>query len=252
MEIRAREAVLISRILYNIYSIDDNQEMRKTFLDLIPNLVQCSKASFYLAAAGEDHFMDRPVGYCMSEQLLESYLAYDKFDYMNSVFVNSVTEVYRESDYFIDEVRNQSPYFKELIEPNDMYYSVQICLSTPETFLGVATLFRGKQGPDFSDRDLFLLRLIKDHLALRLYQDYSANKRKKPDSDIRLYAEYNLTAREIEILQLMLERYSNDEMADYLHVSHFTVQKHVSNIYKKLNVNSKGQLFKLCSEIGQI
>jgi DNA-binding CsgD family transcriptional regulator len=113
-------------------------------------------------------------------------------------------------------------------------------------------LFRGKQGPDFSDRDLFLLRLIKDHLALRLYQDYSVNKRKKPDSDIRLYAAYNLTAREIEILLLMLERYSNDEMADYLHVSHFTVQKHVSNIYKKLNVNSKSQLFKLCSEIGQI
>lgn len=244
--------MLISKILYNIYSIDDNREMRKTFLDLIPNLVQCNKASFYLGAADENHFMDRPVGYCMSEQLLESYLAYDKFDYMNAVFVNSVTEVYRESDYFVDEVRNQSPYFKELIEPNDMYYSVQICLYSSEIFLGVATLFRGRHDADFNDHDLFLLRLIKDHLALRLYQDYSANKRKTQSSDLRFYAAYNLTAREIEILQLMLERYSNDEMADHLHVSHFTIQKHVSNIYKKLNVNGKSQLFKLCSEMNQI
>lgn len=243
--------MLISRILYNVYSIDDHREMRKTFLDLIPNLVQCSKASFYLGAADDDHFMDRPVGYCMSDELLDSYLAYDKYDYMNTVFLNSVTEVYRESDYFVDEVRNQSPYFKDLIEPNDMYYSVQMTLYASKILLGVVTLFRGKNDPDFSDHDLFLLRLMKDHLALRLSRNENASNQTTQGPDqrlLRLYESYNLTAREIEVLQLMLERYSNDEMADHLHVSHFTIQKHVSNIYKKLNINCKSQLFKLCSD----
>lgn len=249
MVIESREAVLISNILYKIYSVEDEVEMRKTCLDLIPNLVMCSKATFYLGAEDDKYFMDRPVGYQMSEELLNLYLDYDKFDYMNTVFINSETEVYRETDYFVDDVRMNSPYFKELLVPNDMYYSVQTSLYHSKIFLGVVTLFRGKNDPDFSDHDLFLLRLIKDHLALRLYQDYNKNNDSNPVPGMQKFMiHYDLTTREADVLQLMFKGLSNDEMADQLHISHFTIQKHISNIYKKLKINSKGQLFKLYSE----
>lgn len=241
--IERREAQLISKILYKLYSIEEDMEMRKAVLELLPNLVRCRKASFYLGSKEPEHFMDRPVGYCMEESLLYGYLDYDQYDYMNGIFVNSETEVYRETDYFMDEVRKETPYYKDLLEPNNMHYSIQVSLYYSEIFLGVVTLFRGKEDKDFADHDVFLLTLIKDHLALRLYQDYNKINQGKPQSNLQKYIDtYGLTLREVEVIKLIFEGMNNEEMADALHISHFTVQKHVSNIYKKLKVNNKSQL----------
>lgn len=244
--IQKREAQLISKILYKLYSIEEDKAMRKAVLELIPNLIRCSKASFYLGSEDKDTFMDRPVGYCMDDDLLQQYMAYDKFDYMNGIFITSETEVYRETDYFVDEVRVNTPYFRDLLEPNDMYYSVQISLYYSEIFLGVVTLFRGRQDSDFTDHELLLLTLIKDHLALRLYQNYQKNSDQQPKSYWQKYMDqYGLTAREAEVIHLIFEGLTNEEMADKLNISHFTVQKHISNIYRKLNVSSKSQLFRM-------
>lgn len=58
---------------------------------------------------------------------------------------------------------------------------------------------------------------------------------------------YGLTARECEILQLILDRKSNQEIADQLFISNNTVKHHVSNIFKKTNVNRRTELQKLFS-----
>jgi LuxR family transcriptional regulator of csgAB operon len=53
-----------------------------------------------------------------------------------------------------------------------------------------------------------------------------------------------LTAREKEILELVLKGLSRCEIAKALFVSPETVKKHVSNAYKKLEVNNKITAFK--------
>jgi LuxR family maltose regulon positive regulatory protein len=50
-----------------------------------------------------------------------------------------------------------------------------------------------------------------------------------------------LTPREVEILYLITEGYSNREAADKLFVSVSTVKKHINHIYGKLNVNTRIQ-----------
>ncbi|WP_052404901.1 LuxR C-terminal-related transcriptional regulator [Bacillus rubiinfantis] len=50
-----------------------------------------------------------------------------------------------------------------------------------------------------------------------------------------------LTAREKEILHLILEGLNNQEVADYLSISFHTVKNHVTNIFKKLNVTDRIQ-----------
>jgi LuxR family maltose regulon positive regulatory protein len=50
-----------------------------------------------------------------------------------------------------------------------------------------------------------------------------------------------LTAREIEVLRLIAEGASNDEIAAQLVIAVTTVKKHVSNIFGKLGVNSRTQ-----------
>jgi DNA-binding NarL/FixJ family response regulator len=49
----------------------------------------------------------------------------------------------------------------------------------------------------------------------------------------------NLTRRELEILRLVAEGYSNAQLAKMLWVTEQTVKFHLSNIYRKLNVSNR-------------
>lgn len=54
-------------------------------------------------------------------------------------------------------------------------------------------------------------------------------------------SELGLSEREMEVLQLLSEGYSNKEIADRLFVSLNTIKTHLSNIYSKMGVNRRTQ-----------
>ncbi|BCZ48380.1 hypothetical protein psyc5s11_44470 [Clostridium gelidum] len=53
---------------------------------------------------------------------------------------------------------------------------------------------------------------------------------------------YDITEKQSEIIELMIEGITYKQIAEKLFISPKTVDNHVQNIYKKLNVNSKMQL----------
>ena len=52
-------------------------------------------------------------------------------------------------------------------------------------------------------------------------------------------ADYKLSERETELLQLLVEGNTYQQIADSIFISHGTVRKHVQNIYGKLHIHSK-------------
>jgi DNA-binding NarL/FixJ family response regulator len=54
-----------------------------------------------------------------------------------------------------------------------------------------------------------------------------------------------LTKREKEIAEAILDGLSYKLIGDKFHISLDTVRMHIKNVYKKLNINSKGELFKI-------
>jgi DNA-binding NarL/FixJ family response regulator len=54
-----------------------------------------------------------------------------------------------------------------------------------------------------------------------------------------------LTAREQEVLQLILTGKSNRSIADTLNISESTVKTHARNIFSKYNVSSRAELISL-------
>jgi LuxR family maltose regulon positive regulatory protein len=59
-----------------------------------------------------------------------------------------------------------------------------------------------------------------------------------------------LTNRELDVLDLLEQRLSNNEIADNLFISPKTVKKHLENIYGKLNVNSRRQAVEKATALG--
>lgn len=64
--------------------------------------------------------------------------------------------------------------------------------------------------------------------------------------------EIKLTRRELEVLCLVVEGKSNQDVADALFVSVRTVKFHLANIYDKLQVTNRVQAFRVATRLGLI
>jgi DNA-binding CsgD family transcriptional regulator len=92
----------------------------------------------------------------------------------------------------------------------------------------VRLIFWRGPGPDFSERDRALLTLLRPHL----HQAYL-------DAEHRRHPAPQLTARQRELLRLVVAGHTNAQAARRLGVTEKTVRKHLENIYARLQVSSR-------------
>jgi DNA-binding NarL/FixJ family response regulator len=87
------------------------------------------------------------------------------------------------------------------------------------------------------------------HKILQLVQNNQLTMlQKSPGIESKTF--FDLTDREKEILQLLVEGLSYKEIGTHLNISINTAKKHVINIYNKLHVNSRAQALHLAYEKG--
>jgi DNA-binding CsgD family transcriptional regulator/ligand-binding sensor protein len=67
-----------------------------------------------------------------------------------------------------------------------------------------------------------------------------------------LYKELNLSSRELEVLNLVLKGYSNNEIASTLFISDHTVKNHMTKILHKLGVSDRSQAIAKVYQMGYI
>lgn len=61
-----------------------------------------------------------------------------------------------------------------------------------------------------------------------------------------------ISKREAEIMLLIYDGLSNQQIADQLFISEHTVKKHISNLFVKLNVGSRTEAIRKASELSAI
>ncbi|MCB0287007.1 MAG: response regulator transcription factor, partial [Calditrichaeota bacterium] len=88
-----------------------------------------------------------------------------------------------------------------------------------------------------------IARKVLDYL--RRNQDDTGNADENP---VVRVTRFNLTDREIEILQAIVRDETEYAIAENLSISEHTVRTHVKNIYKKLQVHSRGAVVKAAYE----
>ena len=122
-------------------------------------------------------------------------------------------------------------------------------LGRRKKFLGVVTFYRTIGKEDFKYNDIFLLDMLKDHLAYRL--DWEAEHTGTDAEKISIQEaakRFDLTRRETTILQCLLQGMSNEEISHELVISVNTIKKHILNLYRKLGINNRVQMFKMIRE----
>jgi len=85
--------------------------------------------------------------------------------------------------------------------------------------------------------------VFSPRLAGFVLDAFSAGERVHSDSELN-----ELTPREREVLQLIARGYRYKEIAARLHLSIKTVESHVSNVLRKLQLSSRGELTRWAAE----
>jgi len=89
----------------------------------------------------------------------------------------------------------------------------------------------------------YVLKSMPQDDLLAVIRSVHAGKRQVPAEVAALLAEHlgeeNLTARELEVLQLVRDGYKNKQIADRLSISENTVNFHLKNIVDKLGANDR-------------
>lgn len=238
--------ILLNSIIYKIYTMENLNEMRQQILEQIKMLIDFDSADFYLADLKTKNKLASPVFYNCEEDLSELY---DGIDYSRGILYSGKSLIYRETDIISDEARVQTEYYEKVYKPNNWHYSLQMILAREKQFVGVITFYRTIGKDNFHYDDIFLLDMLKDHLAFRLYQHRKSGNLLEDKLSVSAATEkYDLTRRERTILQALMEGMGNAAICEELTITDNTLKKHILNIYRKLGVKNRVQLFKMIKE----
>ncbi len=238
--------MLLNSIIYKIYTVDNIDEMRRQFLEQMKMLIDYDSADFLLASPDGEKKLVSPVLFNCEEDMS---IAYDEIDYSRGILYSGKTLIYRETDIIDDSKRVETDYYKKVYRTNKWHYSLQMILVRKKEFVGVVTFYRTIGKDDFIYDDIFILDLLKDHLAYRLYcQKKSGDLVSEKLSVSAATERYALTRREETILRLLMEGRDNATICDKLVISENTLKKHILNLYRKLGINNRVGLFKMIRE----
>lgn len=169
---------------------------------------------------------------------------YDRDPYFGLMGMKKHSYAFRDTDMIPEEQRLSSRVFKEIYIPQGIYYALRLELAYHESVIGQFALFNSQERGDFSERDLRIANLLAQHIAWKYSmlnhdpaQDAKLGKRQEMLSD-----RFLLTQRECEVIGLVADGLTDDEISEHLFISVSTVKKHIYNSCTKIGVNSRAQL----------
>ncbi|MBB2183291.1 helix-turn-helix transcriptional regulator [Lachnospiraceae bacterium MD1] len=242
----------INSILLEIYTIKDIDIMAEKLLKMFRMLIPYSNGYFVVLDKNQSIINDKSFFIGFDEQKKHEYINYFyEKDYLTYVYdIITETTVYRDTDIIEEGVRTKTEFYRHFLMPLKIPYGAGILLVRYGKLIGIINLFRNKELGDFTDKDIYILGVLKKHLANIIYNLLNdSNSEENQESKLeKLYNEYNLSDREKEVTSLIKQGKANSDISDEMMISISTVKKHIYNIYGKFNVKSRTQLLAYLSE----
>ncbi len=149
---------------------------------------------------------------------------------------------------------NNDPYFTGMVslgQRNRVFRDSDIL---PEEYRIRTRLYRevyARQGIHYGLRAFLICNnSLEGNISIWMLRHPDRTQIQKPPIDATTLISYGLTNRELEILAAVMQGTSDRDIADRLCISFSTFKKHLYNIYRKLNVNSRIQLYNTVKAAG--
>lgn len=242
--------VIFNNLTYQIHKIHDFDEMCRNFLGQMRLLLHFDAAVFYYSSAQELPQLSHAICLDYPEKAAQEYLTHAQRDDLSyGLLLGGKSMVYRDSDVFSDEEWTHSICCRCYVRDLGFHHCVTLLPAEDGKVLAKITFYRKNGELDYRYEDLFLLDMLKEHLALRIARHYEESARQHEKLTVQECREaYRLTARETTILSLLMQGLSNEVICNQLTITNNTLKKHILNIYKKLHIRNRTQLFKLVRE----
>ncbi len=179
------------------------------------------------------------------DHIFTNYFLTGKYPRWSQFVMSPTSTVFRQSDIVTQEKWERSHVYRDLWQPQDIYHGLFISVVHHDYPLVIMSFFRARAAGDFSERDIFILKMLSSALENRFYQLSSVPKPYNESHIHELAKKYRLTRRETEIVQKICASKSPKEICDDLCITLATFNKHLSNVYLKTNINSRLQLYNL-------
>ena len=245
--LKETEGLTINKVLLEMYDITDIDQFTERVLKTYRMLIPYTKGYFIVfnEAGGieseKSSFIEMEPG--VYEEYLDSY--YEK-DYMKYTFeLSEHTITYRDTDIMEESLRQKTEFYQGFLKPNHIPFGAGILLRRYGKPIGIVNFFRSELLGDFSDKDMFILEVLKGHLSHKLAGLLNGTKQAAGDRNkmlAHLAAEFELSEREKEALLCMDGGMSNAQIAENMGISLSTVKKHVYHIFEKVGVDTRAQL----------
>lgn len=248
--------MIYNDLVYELYGCKAMEDIMRVLHTHMKMLIPFSYASILLAGgrdpAGKPLY-EKPL--CIPETFTEAetkYIEHIDEDPQAWLMYGSETTLIRESDLMEDENRLTTPLYQHCYSGYGIYDSMQASLIYRGEFLGILTLFRVRKDGLFTEDDAFFCRAMCAHLDRLVWTIRGGQRNRSVSPEIsrciaRCREAYHLTSRECEILSLIFQMRSNDEIADQLGIRESTLQKHLQNLYRKTGSGSRLELVRLMS-----
>lgn len=132
------------------------------------------------------------------------------------------------SDIVSERAKRRNPWYAEVMRPICQEHECKVLLPAPAGITRGFYFVRNAGSRDFDERDRAVLNALRPHLE--------AVRRRWEQ---RRAGAAGLTARERELVLLLRDGLTNQEIADRLVISTGTVRTHLENIFDKLGVHTR-------------
>ena len=241
--------LMINDLIYEIYLWKNISDIDESFFQRLKMIVPFEYASLFLHDETADNPFSLGEPVCFPASFQEAELQYAQFageDDLLWILHGKESQLIRESAVLDEEHRLNSPLYRKCYRKYNIYDSLQCTIVFQQKFLGVLTLFRTRPNGAFVSDDMFYLRAIAMHLNSVLhriiFEKTSGNS--EETSGLSHLSECHLTAKETEILKCLLDFQDNEEIAETLHIKETTLNKHLQNLFRKLEVRSRWELLR--------
>lgn len=246
--------LVINDLIYEMYGWRSLEDIKENFFQRLKIIVPFSYASIMLKKTSdpEDVTLCNPI--CYPEYFSEAEEAYLSSslddDYLLWNLYAKESKLLRVSDILDEDKRLNSPLYTTCYKKFDVYDDMQFTIVYNEKLLGLLTLYRTRIDGTFTTEDMFFVRALGMHLNAVMHRMLDTgsdcnSQHTNAHRLARIQEAYQLTARETEICARLLRFETNAEIADALGIRENTLQKHLQNLFRKLNVSSKWDVLRL-------